>query len=228
MGREIDRFEQVLQLLPEGWEAKAKEPGALQRARGIKTPGGLLRLILAYLTEGKSFAGTSAVIRLSGEAGLGKAAVFKRMRNSAAWLQWLCERVYRQAGLAAAKPQWLKNKDVILTDGTGGVKCGVRRQCYMLHYSLDLFTLAAREMPVTDRKAGEKPANFKRLGKKDIVAAGSAYGNKPGLLYLKGLGAGYALRVQSRGAGNGLYTGKRRKTDLPERLPALKEGGPLI
>ena len=62
MGRGKDRFKQLLGLLPEGWEAKAKELGAFQRAREIKSPEELLRLILLYLTEGKSFAGTSALI----------------------------------------------------------------------------------------------------------------------------------------------------------------------
>jgi hypothetical protein len=37
MGRERRKFKQLLKLLPEGWEAKAKELGALQRAREIKT-----------------------------------------------------------------------------------------------------------------------------------------------------------------------------------------------
>jgi len=81
MGRGEIRFERVLRLLPEGWEAK--ELGALQRAREIKTPEELLRLILLYLTEGRSFAGTSAVTRLSGDAAMNKMAVYKRFRNSA-------------------------------------------------------------------------------------------------------------------------------------------------
>ena len=58
------KFEELLPLLPEGWEVKAKELGALQRAREIKTAGELLRLILLYLTEGKSFRETSALARL--------------------------------------------------------------------------------------------------------------------------------------------------------------------
>jgi hypothetical protein len=82
MGWEEERFEQVLSLLPKGWETKAKELGALSRARKIKTPQDLLRLILIYLTEGKSFAGTSAIMQLMGESPLTKKAVHKRMVNS--------------------------------------------------------------------------------------------------------------------------------------------------
>ena len=148
------KFEELLHFLPEGWEAKAKELGALQRTREIKTAEELLRLIPLYLTEGKSFRGTSALVHLSGESELSDVAVLKRIRNSAAWLQWPRENIRRQAGLIITKPAWLKNKNVKVVDGSEDVKRGVRRQCYMPRYSLDLFTLVARELYVTDIKTG--------------------------------------------------------------------------
>jgi len=222
MGWGEERFEQALRLLPEGWESKAKELGALQRAREIKTPEELLRLILLYLTEGKSFAGTSAIMQLAGESSLTKKAVHKRVRNSAEWLQWLCENIYRHAGLIAAKPLWLQGKNVILVDGTEDVKCGVRRQCYMLHYSLDLFTLAMREFLVTDSKTGEKLRNFKKIGKNDIVIGDRIYGTIQGIAYLKQRNADYALRMKS--SGFNIYNGKKQKIDVFKRLSMLKEG----
>jgi hypothetical protein len=222
MAGEKDTFEQILCLLPEGWEAKAKELGALRRARKIKTPAALLRQILLYLTEGKSFAGTSAIARLSGEAELSKEAVFKRMRNSAAWLRWLCENIFRRAGLIVTKPQWLQDKKVNIVDGSEDVKCGVRRQCYMLHYSLELFTLDVGELLVTDGKTGEKLSNFKRFGKGDIVMGDRIYGNIPGIAYLRQQGAGYVLRINRRGFH--LVNGRNQGVDLKERLSRLKEG----
>jgi len=222
MGWGEERFEQVLRLLPEGWEAKAKELGALRRSREIKTPEELLRLILLYLTEGKSFAGTSALIQLAGESSMNKMAVFKRIRNSAAWLQWLCENIYRQAGLIVAKPAWLKEKNVTLVDGTEDVKCGVRRQCYMLHYSLDLFTLATREFLVTNNKTGEKLRNFNKFGKNDIVMGDRMYGTLQGITYLRQRKAGYVLRIRS--SAFFIYDNKNQKIDLLKRLSRLKEG----
>jgi len=222
MGREKDQFEHVLRLLPEGWEVKAKELGALQRARRIQTPAALLRLILLYLTEGKSFAGTSALAQLSGEAELSKIALFKRMRNSAAWLQWLCENIYRRAGLIVPKPTWLTNKNVKIVDGSEEVKCGVRRQCYMLHYSLDLFTLDVGELLVTDRKTGEKLANFTCFGKGDIVMGDRMYGNIPGIAFLRQRNADYVLRINRRGFN--LVNGKNQRIDLKQRLSRLNEG----
>jgi hypothetical protein len=222
MGKGKEQFRQLLKLLPEGWEAKAGELKAFQRARGIQSPQDLLRLILLYLTEGKSFRGTSAVARLSGEAEMSDVALLKRMRNSASWLQWMCEHIYRRAGLTVAKPRWLGKKNVILVDGTEDVKCGVRRKCYLLHYSLDLCTLAAREFIITDMRTGEKLVNFQKLGKGDIVVGDRIYGTLPGIAYLKRRGAGYALRIKSRGFR--IYDDKKREIDLLQRLSGLEEG----
>ena len=219
MGREKDGFKQLLKLLPEGWEEKAKELGALQRAREIKTPEELLRLILLYLTEGKSMAGTSAITNLSGEATMSKIAVFKRIQNSGEWLHWMCKNIYRQAGFIIEKPAWLKDRNVLLVDGSEDIKSGKNRQYYLLHYSMDLFTLAVREFLITDEKTGEKLANFKELGKKDIVIGDRAYGTSPGIAHLIGQGAGYVLRL--RAGALGIYDEEGKEIDLIEKFSGL-------
>jgi len=134
MGREKVRFDEIVRLLPEGWEENAQELGAFRRARKIKSARELLRLILLYLTEGKSFAGTSALLELSGDASLNKMAVFKRMRNSARWLQWLCENICRQAGLIAPKPAWLKKQNRTVARRNRG--CKMRGTPPMLYAAL--------------------------------------------------------------------------------------------
>ena len=222
MGREKDRFKQLLVILPEGWQEKAKELGALQRAREIKTPEELLRLILLYLTEGKSMAGTSAITNLSGEATMSKIAVFKRIQNSGEWLQWICKNIYRRAGLLIEKPQWLKDRNVLLIDGSKDVKMGASPQYYMLHYSLDLFTLAGREFLITDDKTGEKISNFKELGKNDIVMADRIYGTLTGIAHLKERGADYILRLRARAFK--VKDEKGKEIDLMKKFSCLMSG----
>ena len=92
----------------------------------------------------------------------------------------------------------------------------------MLHYSLDLFTLGAREFVRTDMRTGERLANFKKFGKGDIVMGDRIYGTLPGIAYLKGLGAEYALRIKSRGFR--IYDNKKQEIDLLGSLSSLKEG----
>jgi hypothetical protein len=216
------RYEQVQKLLPSGWEAKAKELKAFQAAKKITSPAELLQLILVYLTEGKSFAGTSAITSLIVKTPMSKTAVWKRIQKSARWLQWMSESICRQAGLAAEKPRWLKHKNVGIVDGSEVVKCGVRRQLHMLHYNLDLFTLSAREFLVTDIKTGEKLANFRDMGKDDIIMGDRAHGTLPGISCLRSRGAGCVLRV--KGSGFALYNGRRQKIDLFASLSRLQAG----
>ena len=162
MGREQKLFKLLSRILPEGWEAKAKELGAFQRAVKIKSPAELLYLILLYLTEGKSFARTSALFKLADEKGLNKMAVFKRIKKCGQWLKWMCINIYRHAGLLFEKPQWLKGRNIILVDGSEDVRCGTKHLYFMLHYCIDLFTLSLREFLITDMKNGENLLILKR------------------------------------------------------------------
>jgi hypothetical protein len=82
MGEENYTFEDLAAIMPELWREKAKELGALQRAREIKTPEDLLKLIFLYLTEGKSFGNTSALLNMSESYHLTKKAIYTRMCNS--------------------------------------------------------------------------------------------------------------------------------------------------
>lgn len=48
-------FKKIIELMPLGWEEKAKELKAITRSRKIKNAEELLRLNLLYLTSGESF-----------------------------------------------------------------------------------------------------------------------------------------------------------------------------
>jgi hypothetical protein len=52
-------FEYVLRLLPDGWQAKAKELGALRRCRKVESAEVLLRVLLIHLAEGCSLRETA-------------------------------------------------------------------------------------------------------------------------------------------------------------------------
>jgi len=92
----------------------------------------------------------------------------------------------------------------------------------MLHYSLDLFTLAMREMLITDMKTGEKLANFKKFKKSDIVMGDCAYGSLPRIAYLRRHGVDYVLRIQCWKYA--FFDEEHQKTDLLPRLSWLQDG----
>jgi hypothetical protein len=198
MGAGNNQFKAILEILPEGWEGKAKELGALIRARNIKTAEELLRLIVLYLTEGKSIAGTSAIIQLSGEVTINKNATYKRIQNSAQWLEWLCTNLVRQEGLVVEKPLWLGGRDVCLVDGSEVVYGGAIKRYSMLHYCVDGCTLGMREMHLTGPEEGEKLTRFEGFGPNDIVVGDRIYGSIPGIEHLEGKGSGFVLRLRAR------------------------------
>jgi hypothetical protein len=161
-------------------------------------------------------------MNLSGETTMSKVAVFKRIQNSGDWLQWMSTNIYRRARLLVEKPAWLKGRNVLLIDGGKDESGGRDRQCYMPHYSMDLFTLSAREFLITGEKTGEKLANFKKLGKQDLVLADRAYGTLRGIARLKECGADYAIRL--RGRAFHIYDEKEQEIDLMRRFSGLISG----
>jgi hypothetical protein len=159
MGEDNYTFEDLAAILPELWREKAKELGALQRAREIKTPEDLPKLIFLYLTEGKSFGNTSALLRMSESCHLTKKAIYTRMCNSVEWLRWLCENLCRESRMLVERPVWLLEKRVYLVDASDESVYGSSKTGFRLHYCVGLFDLDMKEMRLTDAKTGEKLSN---------------------------------------------------------------------
>jgi hypothetical protein len=121
------------------------------------------------------------------------------------------------------KPPWLKEKNVILVDGSEDVKCGENKQYFMLHYSINLFTLSEREFLITDmQETGEKLVNFKDIRPDDIVIGDRAYGTLLGISYLMSRQAGYVLRIRANCFS--IYDQNKEKIDLLKRFSGLQEG----
>jgi hypothetical protein len=221
MGEENKLFESLLALLPEGWEAAAKETGAFQRGRVVVSAKDLLRIIMLYLTEGVSFAGTCALGKVSAAFSLTKKALWSRIKNSGEWLRWICERIYRERRLVEEKPVWLEGKNVLLIDASE-VR-NLRGKLYRLHYSVDLFSLTMKEFQITGEEKGETLENFGKLGKGDIVLGDRGYGTIAGMEHAREAGSDFVLRL--RGGAFRVYDGSGRKRSILRPFSGLKEGG---
>jgi hypothetical protein len=222
MGGEIKQFEDLLSVLPEGWQDKAKETGALIRGRSIKTAEDLLKLNLLYLTEGKSFGNTAAFLSLTGSYKLNKTAVYKRIAGSGEWLRWMCEKVNRGGRATGIKPEWLGDKGICLVDASEEPVFGNKEKQYRLHYAVNLYTLEMKEMLLTGQERGESLENFKSLGPEDAVMGDRAYGNIKNIEYLKERGSGFILRIKTNAFN--IYNGRMRKTSVPSLFKGVKPG----
>ena len=223
MRGEEANFERLLSVLPEGWESKAKELGALLRGREIKTAIDLLRLVFIYLTEGKSFSGTAALLELSGICAISKKAVFTRFQKCAEWLRWLCENIYRNNKAIIQAPPWLEGRKVYLVDASDEPVHGSDKTDYRLHYAIGLFDLGMKEMALTKAETGEKAGNFKTFGENDIVIADRAYCSKQGIEYLLARKSGFLFRFGTKRFH--VYNEQGRAVNMLKFFKGLKPGG---
>lgn len=176
-------IEEIKKILPEEWESKAREMGALLRSRVIKVATELLVLILLYVTSGKSIGGTSAILKTSEKIKMNKNAVYERLLKSERWVKWLNENIRRRAGLISERPDWLQYKRVLACDVTEEESVDAERTGWHLHYMMDIFTLEAAEIKLTDEKTGEKLSNFEEMGWNDIIIGDRAYGTLKSIEY---------------------------------------------
>ena len=82
-------FEYLVRLLPEGWQAKAKELGALRRCRKVESAEVLLRVLLIHLAEGCSLRETALRAARGGLVKLSDVALMDRLRLSESWFRWM-------------------------------------------------------------------------------------------------------------------------------------------
>jgi hypothetical protein len=222
MDGELKNFEELLGLMPFGWEQKAWELGALERSREIKDAKDLLLVNFLYLTSTPSFGKTAAILQLEGNIHLTKTAVYERIAGSEAWLKWLCENIVRGGGILAEKPGWLLDKRVCLIDASDQAVYGSKKTNYRLHYGVDLFTLEVVEMHLSDIKQGEWVGNFQCFGAGDVVIEDRAYGTISGIEYLRGRGSDFVIRLRSRAFT--VYTKEGEQVELSEHFESLGEG----
>lgn len=222
MSGELKTFEELLKLMPVGWEQKAREMGALERSREIKDAKDLLLVNFLYLTSTPSYGKTAALLQLEGNIHLTKNAVYERIAGSEAWLKWLCHNIVRGNGLLAEKPGWLEGKRVCLIDASDQAVYGSKTSDYRLHYGVDLFTLDVVEMHLSEITQGERVGNFEYFGAGDVVIGDRAYGNIQGIEYLRGRGSDFVIRLRT-GAFR-VYTKEGEPVELADYFERLGEG----
>jgi hypothetical protein len=94
--RDADDWEIVLQMLPRGWQDKARESGAMRRRREFPNAATLLRVLLIHLAEGCSLRETAVRAAAGGLVEVSDVAVLKRLRRSGEWFRWMGERLMSQ------------------------------------------------------------------------------------------------------------------------------------
>src|SRR5215510_2107470 len=139
-------------------EEEAREFGAFQKARKIKSAVDQLRLVLAYCWGTRGLRLTAAWAEAIGLASLSNVAILKRLRKSVDWLERLVGRLigagWRGADVAAAK-----GRPVRLVDATSVAKAGRDAResggRWRVHSVFDLASEHFTAFELTDESEGE-------------------------------------------------------------------------
>lgn len=187
---ELDDWEVLCSFLPEGWEQKAREYGALTRARGVADAQALLRILLIHIATGCSLAETSVRARAMGLGRLNAAAVYKRLRSAEEWLRWLAERMRGDLGMVAPAV----GRRVRAVDATAVSEPGSTGTDWRIHYAINLENLQCDFFELTDVQGGEMWRRFPVLPG-DIMLGDRGYANPQGVQHVVEAGGDVAVRL---------------------------------
>lgn len=184
----------VERMLPRGWEAKAKELGALRRCRGFGDAGALLRVMLIHLADGCSLRETAVRAERGRLASVSDVALLKRLRACGEWFRWMSDGLMRQWMRLSPEAVWGEGRRVRIVDGSSITEPGATGSTWRLHYSTSLPSLRCDEVHVTEPEVGE---SFQRFTVKqgDLLIGDRGFAHRRGVRHVVGASADVIVRM---------------------------------
>jgi len=168
-------FEDLLQDLPREVAQLARECKAFVRAKKIKTPEHLLRVVLLYCGLDqplREVAGTFTALYES----ITDQSVAERLRACGPWVKALLRRMLPLVPVAALP----EGKRFLVIDASTVQAPGATGTDHRLHLSMDLVSLEFVEVLVTDVHSGETLKHF-RLTPGDVAVVDRGYAHPSGM-----------------------------------------------
>jgi len=186
---EPSEWELLVRFLPSGWVEQAREQGAFGRARRIRSPADLLRLLLMHVAVGISLQRVAEVAQAMGLAQMSKVSVWERLRKAQRWLQWLVASMLRARVERPARGGYR----VRVADAT--TVTGPRRRVQVrLHYALELESFDVSELLITDERTAEGLEHF-AAGPKQLLMGDRGYARANGIEAVKRAGGEVLVRL---------------------------------
>jgi transposase len=191
-----ENWETIKSFLPEEWEEKGKELGALRRQRKVRADE-LLRVLLIHLADGCSLKEAVARAEQGGISKISSVALFKRLRNSSDWFRWMATKLLEKRGVGSKQPDWLSGYKTKSIDASVVSEPGSTGTDWRLHYSLDIFNLSCDHFVVTRPDVGESFTNYD-VNKDDLFIGDRMYGTMKGLWHVKKGGGYFLVRLRHK------------------------------
>lgn len=177
-------------------EATARTSGALTRRREIRSAESLLRLVMAWGPGGLSLRQSATWADTSGIAAMGDAAVLRRLRRSADWLEGLVQAVL-EARSQAARPASVDGRLLRLMDGTTFGVVGSNKPGWRLHAGFDLALGRFDGIKLTSTAQGEGLEQIP-VTQGEIRIADRGFARPDGLRHMIDHGGDFLIRLGSR------------------------------
>jgi hypothetical protein len=200
-------------------EASAREWGALERKRKIRTGSDLLRLALAYGPGGQSLRQTAAWAQLQQVAELSDVALMYRFRDAADWLGAIAGSLL--AGREAGEKVGGLGLRLRVTDGSVISALGAGRR-FRLHGVYDLAEERFSRLELTGPRTAEALERA-GAGAGELVMGDRVYARPGGLHHVAEAGAEYLVRMGRRSLTLALADG--RPFDLAQVLDSSDQDG---
>lgn len=182
-------FEELLQDLPPETAQMAREFKAFGRAKKVKTPAQLLRVVFLYCGLDKSLREVAGTFTALYEA-ITDQAVAERLRACGPWVQAMLRRM-----LALAQGDTLPaGRRFVVIDASSIQAPGATGPDHRLHIAMDLVSLQFLEVLVSDVHTGETLKHF-TLGPNDVAVADRGYAQCQGMSAAVAQGADLIVRL---------------------------------
>jgi hypothetical protein len=191
--RELDDWPLVCQLLPPKWQERARDLGAMHRARGFPDAAVLLRTLLVHLAAGCSLKEATTNAQQSGWCDVSAVALFKRLRAAEQWLRWMANELW-QRHRTPALPNGYRVRAV---DATHVGRPGHHGTDWRIHFSVNLVDLQCDFFEVCDASGGE---TFRRIpvAAGDLLLADRCYSTPPGIAHVRQAGGHVLVRLNHK------------------------------
>lgn len=208
-------LEEILQGLPDDWQAAARQFGAWVRKRQLRSPVDLMRALLCYAGLDQSAREVAGTLTWQGPR-LTDEAVRKRLLRCEPWLEHLLKEMlaqWRPPDLPTELRFWI-------IDGSSVQAPGAKGTSYRVHLALDAVSLQFRHLHLSDVKTGESLRHFP-LGPGDVGLTDRGYCHARPMRETRQNGAHWVIRLNAQGLA--LYAVDGERLNLMRFLQA-REG----
>lgn len=184
-------FEELLQDLPPEIERWAREFKAFTRARKVKTPRQLLRLVFLYCGMDQSLREVAGTFTLLEEQ-ITDTSVAERLAVCGPWIRALLSSMLKTPSV---DPQANGMRFVVVDASVVSAPGGTGKR-YRLHLCLDVIGCEVRSLEITDTSTGESLKRF-IFQPGDVVVADRGYAHRDAIIEAADAGTHMIVRFDS-------------------------------